>query len=200
MSSFPAPLSAPLPAPLPAIAPEQARQMLQNGAVLIDIREADEHAREHIPGARSRPLSSSISSMTGPNDAAVIFHCRSGMRTASAADRLAAGVMPDCQAWVLEGGLDAWKKAGLPVTTDRSQPLEMQRQVQIGAGSMALAGVLLGLLVSPWFFAISGFVGAGLITAGVTGFCGMARLLAHAPWNRALRPAAPASSGFSGKN
>jgi len=196
MSSSPAPLSA----PLPTISPERARRMLQDGAVLIDIREADEHAREHIPGARSRPLSSSASPLTTPNDAAVIFHCRSGMRTASAEDRLAAGVMPACQAYILEGGLDAWKKAGLPVATDRSQPLEMQRQVQIGAGSMALAGVLLGFLVSPWFFAISGFVGAGLIVAGATGFCGMARLLAHAPWNRALRPAAPAACGVSRKS
>jgi hypothetical protein len=44
---------------------------------------------------------------------------------------------------------------------------------------------VLGLLVSPWFFVVPAFVGAGLITAGVTGFCGMARLLMRAPWNRA---------------
>jgi hypothetical protein len=31
---------------------------------------------------------------------------------------------------------------------------------------------------------LSGFVGAGLVFAGVTGFCGMARLLALMPWNR----------------
>jgi hypothetical protein len=44
---------------------------------------------------------------------------------------------------------------------------------------------VLGLLVSPWFFVVPAFVGAGLITAGVTGFCGMARMLMRAPWNRA---------------
>ena len=90
-----------------------------------------------------------------------------------------------CDAYIVEGGLDAWKKAGLPVVTDRRQPLELQRQVQIGAGSLAFGGTLLGLLVSPWFLVVPLFVGGGLILAGVTGFCGMARLLARAPWNRA---------------
>ena len=86
----------------------------------------------------------------------------------------------------MAGGLDAWRKAGLPVANDRRQPLELQRQVQIGAGTLVLAGTVLGLLVSPWFFAVPLFIGAGLITAGMTGFCGMARILVHAPWNRAI--------------
>ncbi|MGO7251628.1 YgaP-like transmembrane domain, partial [Rhizobium brockwellii] len=47
------------------------------------------------------------------------------------------------------------------------------RQVQITAGALVLAGVLLGLFVTPGFFALSAFVGAGLTFAGVTGWCGM---------------------------
>jgi hypothetical protein len=70
--------------------------------------------------------------------------------------------------------------------SDRHQPLELQRQVQIGAGTLAFVGTLLGLFVSSWFFAVPAFVGAGLITAGVTGFCGMARILMRAPWNRSV--------------
>ena len=50
---------------------------------------------------------------------------------------------------------------------------------------MALVGTLLGLLVSPWFFAVPAAVGAGLTVAGVTGVCGMARMLIKAPWNQA---------------
>jgi hypothetical protein len=76
------------------------------------------------------------------------------------------------------------------VATDRRQPLELQRQVQIGAGSLAFVGTMLGLFVSPWFFAVPAFVGAGLIVAGVTGFCGMARVLMQAPWNRTTLDAA----------
>ena len=70
------------------------------------------------------------------------------------------------------------------VVTDRSAPLEMFRQVQIGAGSLILLGAALGLFVHPGFFALSALVGAGLLTAGITGFCGMAKVLAVAPWNR----------------
>jgi hypothetical protein len=58
------------------------------------------------------------------------------------------------------------------------------RQVQIVAGSMALAGALLAWLVSPWFIALSGFVGAGLMFAGITDTCMMAMLLAKLPYNQ----------------
>ena len=181
---------------LATISPEEAKRLVAEGAVLIDIREADEHARQHIPGAYHVALSrldpALLAASTGKT---VIFHCRSGARTLANASRLAAGAGPTCQAYILDGGIDAWRRAGLPVVTDESQPLDLQRQVQIGAGSIAFVGTLLGLVVSPWFFALPLFVGAGLMTAGFTGFCGMALLLVHAPWNKAMagRPA-PASA------
>ena len=69
------------------------------------------------------------------------------------------------------------------------------RQVQIGAGSLVLIGVVLGALVLPGFYALSGVVGAGLLIAGVTGFCGMARVLGVMPWNtRAQTVATPAAA------
>jgi len=45
-------------------------------------------------------------------------------------------------------------------------------------------GFVLGISVSPWFHLLSGFVGAGLMFAGISGFCGLARLLVRMPWNR----------------
>ena len=170
---------------LPTVSPTEARRMLDQGAILVDIREADEHARERITGARHLPLSKLDEANLALHEGKpVIFHCRSGARTLGNAPRLArkAG---DCEAMVIEGGLDAWKKAGLPVVTDRRHPIELQRQVQIGAGSLAFVGTMLGLFVAPWFFAVPALVGAGLTLAGVTGLCGMARVLMHAPWNRA---------------
>lgn len=163
------------------IKPEAAKRLMAEGAVLIDVREDDEHARERIPGARHAAMS-----RFGPIDSgdapAVIFHCRSGGRTTAASDRLAAAVK--VKAYVLDGGIDAWKRAGLPVHQDKSQPLELQRQVQIAAGSLVLIGIALGALVAPAFYALSAFVGAGLVFAGVSGICGMARLLRRMPWNR----------------
>ena len=103
---------------------------------------------------------------------------RTGVNCQRLADRIAG------PAYVLDGGLDAWKKAGLPTRIDAKAPLELMRQVQIAAGSLILLGVVLGYAVGSAFFLLSGFVGAGLILAGVTGFCGMARLLDKMPWNR----------------
>jgi rhodanese-related sulfurtransferase len=153
------------------------------GALLIDIREPDEFAREHIPSAISRPLSSLANAGMGTGNAReIIVHCRSGARTRLNAERLARA--SSCTTYVLDGGLEAWKKAGLPLSTDRSQPLELMRQVQLVAGSAVVLGVVLGVAVSPWFYALSAFVGAGLIVAGATGFCGLANLLLQMPWNR----------------
>lgn len=63
---------------------------------------------------------------------------------------------------------------------DKSQPLPLMRQVQIAAGVLILLGVALGYAVNSGFL-LSAFVGAGLAFAGITGFCGMARLLALMP-------------------
>ncbi|VCU70213.1 Inner membrane protein YgaP [Pigmentiphaga humi] len=169
--------------PLKSISPQAARELVDRGAVLVDIRAADEHARERIAQARHVPMERLRSGGRALDGAsAVIFHCRSGNRTrmnAQALDACAA-----CDAYVLEGGLDAWKKAGLPVVADASQPLELQRQVQITAGSLIVLGAVLGATVSPWFHALSGFVGTGLVFAGASGFCGLARVLTRMPWNR----------------
>lgn len=171
-----------------SLAPHEVRARLDSGrAILVDIREADEFARSHIAGAHSKPLSGWEQAHLGFDPAAdVIFTCRSGVRTAGACDRLAARV--SSEAFVLEGGVNAWKKAGLPVATDASAPLEIMRQVQIAAGTLILIGALLGTFVTPAWFGLSAFVGAGLLFAGISGFCGMARLLMLAPWNRRTAP------------
>jgi rhodanese-related sulfurtransferase len=171
---------------LRSIDPHQAKRLLDQGAVLVDIRERDEYAREHIPGGRHLALSrlgeADLAALRGR---ALIFHCRSGARTRSNAVALAAKADESCDVFMLEGGLEGWRSAGLPTIVDRRQPIELQRQVQIGAGALVLIGTILGLAVSPWFLALALFVGAGLVLAGLTGFCGMALLLQRAPWNRA---------------
>ena len=169
---------------LTALSPaETRRRVTESGAILVDIREADEYVRRHIPGALSQPLSGwEAAHLTVDPQHDVIFTCRTGMRTAGACDRLAARVSGS--AFVLEGGVDAWEKAGLPLAIDSKAPLEIMRQVQITAGLLVLVGIVLGFASAPVWFGLSAFVGAGLTFAGVTGFCGMARLLMLAPWNR----------------
>lgn len=164
---------------LPTISPAQAKALLDQGARLIDIRDADEHRRQAIPGAANMPLSA-LEPVSG--HPAVIWHCRTGMRTAANAQQLAA--MSACPGYILEGGINGWRSAGLPIKADAKAPLEIMRQVQIIAGLLILLGVVLSLTVAHAFVLLSGFVGAGLLMAGATGWCGMARLLALMPWNR----------------
>ncbi len=162
---------------------EVMRRLEQGGAILIDVREPSEHARERIPGARLVPLSViDRQNFDSDREKVAVFHCRTGNRTAANADRLLATGFREMYA--LAGGLEAWKAAGLPTYIDRRAPIELFRQVQIAAGSLTLLGLALAWVISPWFAALSALVGGGLVFAGVTGTCGLARVLSLMPWNR----------------
>ena len=97
-------------ATLTPLTPQAAHDRIAtSAAVLVDIREADEYARRHVPGALSQPLSGwEAAHLQVEAGRDVIFTCRSGMRTAGACDRLAARVSGT--AFVLEGGVDGWAK------------------------------------------------------------------------------------------
>lgn len=168
------------------ISATDARAQQAAGALLIDIRQPDEFRREHLPGAVSLPLEALLNGAPIVADSpaqTVIFHCQSGRRTQQNADALvrAAG---QAQVAILEGGMSGWKQAHLPTVEDKRQPRPLMQQVQMVAGSMILLGVILGYAAHPGFFLLSGFVGAGLLFAGVSGWCGMALLLAKMPWNK----------------
>lgn len=172
---------------LRTISPQQARALADTGAVFADIRAADEYARSRVCGAHHCPVER-LAEMDVPlaNAKVIVYYCKSGNRTRlnAAALKVPAGA----EAYILEGGLDAWTRAGLPIERSASAPLDLSRQVQIVAGSLIVLGVVLGVWVSPWFLLLAGFVGCGLVFAGISGFCGLARLLLIMPWNRrALR-------------
>lgn len=154
----------------------------QPGAVLIDVRTPVEFSEAHVLQARNVPLDRLAPAVVADKSQAVYILCRSGARAAKAAEQFAQAGLDN--AVVVEGGTLAWIEAGLPVERGMVRVMSLERQVRVAAGSLVLAGVLLGWLVHPGFFAVSGFVGAGLVFAGITDFCGMGLLLAKAPWNR----------------
>lgn len=170
---------------LPLISPAKALDMARSGeARLVDIRESGEYAREHVAGSRLVPLSIARSYPVKDDDAPekpVIYFCRSGKRTQDNAVLLAS-LSEGVPSYQIEGGLIAWKQAGLPVEAGNTT-LPMFRQIQIAAGLLILLGVLGSFVWHP-FYLLTAFVGAGLVFAGVTGFCGLAKLLARMPWNR----------------
>ncbi|MDI1346377.1 MAG: rhodanese-like domain-containing protein [Pseudolabrys sp.] len=98
------------------VTPERAVELVQSGAVLIDIRETAEHAGENIPGARHHALSQiDARHPVRTGDTVLIFHCKSGARTNMNAQRLAASAS-QCEVYILGGGIEAWKRAGLPTS------------------------------------------------------------------------------------
>ncbi len=169
---------------LKPITPEAlAADLSAGGVTLIDIRDPDEFAREHIAGAVSMPVASiAASGLALEPRGKVVFHCKSGMRTATHCATLAAHV--DGEAYMLTGGIEAWKQQGRRVITDKAAPLELNRQVQITIGVLVLVGAALAAFAHPGFILAPAFFGAGLLFAGLSGWCGMAKVLAAAPWNR----------------
>lgn len=152
---------------------------------LIDVRTPAEHRAVHLPGARLIPLhrlNPETVRQTRPADATGPCHllCRSGSRSARAADKLrAAGI----EATVIQGGLNACIPAGLPVEHG-DHGVTIERQVRIAAGLLVLIGTILGATLSPWLLILPGFIGAGLAFAGITDTCGMAMVLTRMPWNQ----------------
>jgi rhodanese-related sulfurtransferase len=151
--------------------------------LLIDVREPVEYANEHIPGAISQPLS-----QLDPNqihlqpEQPLVVYCQSGKRSARAVEQLNAAGLTDIMQ--LQCGITAWKAEAYPLEKIQDAPISLFRQVQIVAGLLVLVGTILGAMVSPAYLLLSGFVGAGLIFAGLTNTCAMAMLLAKLPYNQ----------------
>jgi glyoxylase-like metal-dependent hydrolase (beta-lactamase superfamily II)/rhodanese-related sulfurtransferase len=168
----------------------QALRQQGPGPLLLDVRSPIEFESERIEGALNVPLDALDARVDElPDGADLVVVCRTGVRATIAAESLA---RTGRRARVLDGGVNAWRRARLPLREGRKR-LPVDRQVQLIAGAMVLTGVGLGLAVSPWFLALAAFFGAGLTFAGVTGTCGLALLLMKLPWNAA--PGGPGESG-----
>lgn len=153
---------------------------------LIDVRTPGEYETVHASGARSFPLdrldpAAVMAGRQGKSEPVYVI-CKSGGRSRQACAKfLAAGLDNVVN---IEGGTEAWVSAGLPVEQRGRNVLPLDRQVQMTAGLIGLAGTILGASVNPWFYWVPGMVGAGLTMAGLTGFCPMGILMARMPWNQ----------------
>lgn len=169
------------------ISPQQAHEWLSSGeAILIDVREPDEFKAEHIACAASLPLANMcklIQQMHIPKGRKIIFQCLRGKRGEQAC-ALVPQMNTAYDAYNLEGGINGWKEAGLPVVSSAGTKLSLFRQVQIIVGLLVLSFVFLGYSGQAWGFAVAGFLGAALAFAGITGWCGLAMILSRMPWNK----------------
>lgn len=164
-------------------APTLKQWLNRQQVMLIDVRELGEYTNMHIPEAKSIPLSRfnpvEVKPDTGQQ---VVLYCQSGNRSGKAAQKLLDAGFESVTH--LKGGLPTWKAAGYEIKVNKNAPISLFRQVQIVAGSFVVLGTVLGAFISPWFLILSGFVGTGLVFAGVTGTCAMGMLLAKLPYNQ----------------
>ncbi len=170
------------------ITPKALQELRQAGrpVELIDVRTPVEFREVHVEFASNIPLdkldpAAVMAARNGSADEVLYMVCRSGSRGKQACDKfIEAGFTNVVN---VEGGTLAWDEAGLPVVRGK-KAISLERQVRIAAGLLVLLGAVLGLLVHPAFVALSAFVGAGLVFAGITDTCGMGMLLARMPWNQ----------------
>jgi rhodanese-related sulfurtransferase len=91
--------------------------------VLLDVREADEWAAGHAPGAYWIPLGElERARVEVPFNRQIVCVCRSGVRSARAAEAL---IEWGFEASNMVGGMRAWQAAGLPVVRDDDAPGEV---------------------------------------------------------------------------
>jgi rhodanese-related sulfurtransferase len=157
----------------------------QGKVELIDVRTPAEFREVHAAHAKNVPLDSLdpralMEARNGSAGEPLYVICRSGSRSSQACKKFHESGYDNV--FSVEGGTQAWDQAGLPVVRGK-KAVSLERQVRIAAGFL----VLLGAALSFWniyFALLSGFVGAGLMFAGITDTCGMAMVLAKMPWNR----------------
>ena len=150
--------------------------------LLVDVRTKGEFKGGHIDEAENIPLDDIAEAANKLKGIGTVYvNCGSGIRSCQATEKL-----EQCGVNVVnvKGGLTAWLRDGFGVTKEGKKVIPIIRQVMISAGSLVLISILLAVLVSPIWILLAGFVGTGLLSAGITGICGMQKILAKMPWNK----------------
>ena len=174
--------------PQTTIRPRELHRLRSGGqpVQLLDVRTPGEFSAVHVPGARLIPLdeldAAAFCRERADGGAPVYVLCQSGGRARRAIEKLERAGASGCV--LVEGGTQAWIDAGLPVDRGASQVLPLMRQVQIIVGLLSAGGGALALMFNPWFALVPVVMGGGLLFAGLTGFCGLALVLAKMPWNK----------------
>lgn len=99
--------------PFTRVSVQEAKEMLGNGAVIIDVREKYEYDSGHVPGAGHIPVNTVYARREElPKDKDLLLICAVGQRSALAAEMAAAAGLT--RLFNVEGGTEAWIKAGEP--------------------------------------------------------------------------------------
>jgi rhodanese-related sulfurtransferase len=155
---------------------------------LVDVRTPAEFGEVHVDFAHNIPLDrlnpAEVAAIHGHGP--VYFVCKSGGRSQKACEKMLAAGLEDVVS--VEGGTAACEAAGVPVVRGR-RVMSLERQVRIAAGGLVAIGTAVAAFgPDPLWqrigLGLAGFIGSGLVFAGLTDTCGMAMLIAKMPWNQ----------------
>lgn len=156
---------------------------------ILDVRTSAEVNATVLPGCLHIPLHELTPERlqaeiekSGKDSSVIYLLCQAGRRAEMAADQLAGKF--NAELVVIEGGMNAVQQSNIPLIASAKKVISLERQIRIVAGLLVLTGVILGTWFDPAFYVLSGFVGAGLIVAGIADICLMGMLIAKAPWNK----------------
>jgi len=169
------------------ITAEEAKELIESGgcSLLVDVRSHAEFRASHVPGAHNIPLDElgeKIGDEVKDKDQTLYLMCSCGNRSGKGCEEMEE--MGYHNVISIEGGIIEMKRLGMKIIEEEHHVMSIERQVRITAGSLVLIGLILGFLVHPGYFAISAFIGMGLVFAGITNTCGLGLLLARMPWNK----------------
>jgi rhodanese-related sulfurtransferase len=177
--------------PRPAAGPLRPTDLDQLRAIepdlrIVDVRTPGEFAGRHVPGSYNVPLPQlgehrrELHAARGP----VVLVCQSGRRAGLAEQQLVEAGLTSVH--VLDGGIDAWTRAGLAVVEPApgaKAPWTLERQVRLVAGGIVAASIAFSV-AWPGARFVAGAVGLGLTVAAITDTCAMGTALARLPHNR----------------
>lgn len=156
---------------------------------IVDVRTSAEIKAKALPGAVHLPLQNiSVDALQqainqqSAKPEKIYFLCHSGRRAENAVKQIDGQVSQSLV--VIEGGIQAIEKMNADWVVNQGKAISIERQVRIAAGGLVLGGVILGFAVHSAWFALSGFVGAGLMFSGITDNCMMGLIIAKMPWNK----------------
>ncbi len=182
------------------ISPSQFAELCRHGQniELLDVRTPVEFREVHLAAARNVPLdqldpAQFMQARSGSKEEPLYIICRSGSRGQQACEKFLQARYTNVVN--IEGGTLACIEAGHPVVRG-PKAMSLERQVRIAAGLLVVVGVALGFFFHEAFLGLAGFVGVGLVFAGITDTCGMGLILAQMPWNKCETKSCP-SSGAS---
>lgn len=169
------------------IQPGELNQLIESDSrpLILDVRSPAEFRQMSLPDSKSMPLDQldieQVRKMADGHKECVVV-CYTGKRSAEACRKLREAGIEGVRS--LEGGLELWERKNLALERSETGGFSIIRQVHIVVGAMVVIGVLLTVYLSPWWAILPGFFGAGLLFAGLSGFCGMGLMLSKMPWNK----------------